>query len=122
LVLSQGQVDRHYQNKDVSCEAKFTHLIRDLSNDYRQTLTTGRGQTSKHYNFVFREDKLKYEVSVPDDPYGACLFDRTEGHRGRFCMRNVTRRLRDDVTGIREVLHIRNVNDSQQIIQDPSGF
>jgi hypothetical protein len=43
------------------------------------------------------------------------LLNGTEGHRGRFRMRNVTRPLRDDVTGIREVLHMQNEDDRQQM-------
>jgi hypothetical protein len=41
---------------------------------------------------------------VPDDAYSVVL----------KAMRNLTRRCRDDVTGIRELLHIRNEGDSQQ--------
>jgi hypothetical protein len=53
---------------------------------------------------------------VPHDVrvYGACIFGRAEGHLGSVCMRNLTRRCRHDVTGIREVRHIQNEGYSQQ--------
>jgi hypothetical protein len=92
-------------------------------------LTTGRGQTSKLCYSFFAKINLNMKLQclvIHAVLASSVVLNGTEGHRRRFRLRNVTCLLRDDVTGIREVLHMRNEDDRQQrgnkIIQIRSGL